>query len=76
VPPLKRAIDLKPECLQAHDFLGVAYFKSGDHQSAEEQLRILKRLNSVFEGSLSKLLSGGKPAVGDGSSGGRPNPSS
>jgi hypothetical protein len=63
------------QCLEAHDFLGVAYFKSGDRQSAEEELRILKRLNSIFEGSLSKLLSGEKPADHERASG-HPNPSS
>jgi hypothetical protein len=55
--PLRRAAELMPECLQALDFLGVAYLKTGDPQSAAEQLQILKGLDPTFEGSLSKLLS-------------------
>jgi len=57
VAPLKRAAELMPECLQAHDFLGVACLKTGDPQSAAEQLQIVKGLDPTFEGSLSKLLS-------------------
>jgi Tfp pilus assembly protein PilF len=54
--PLKLAVELRPKCLEAHDFLGVAYLKTHDNTSAEEELRLLNNLDSSFAGSLSKLL--------------------
>jgi tetratricopeptide (TPR) repeat protein len=54
IPPLKRAIELKPECLESHDYLGMAYLKRGNREGAMEQLAMLKRLDPKFEGELSK----------------------
>jgi lipopolysaccharide biosynthesis regulator YciM len=53
---LRRAIELKPECVEAHDTLGRAYLKSGDRAGAVEQLRILKGLDPEFESVLNKQL--------------------
>ena len=56
IPTLKRAIELKPECLQAHDYLGTAYLKKGEREGGMEHFRILKILDAKFEGVLSKHL--------------------
>jgi protein O-GlcNAc transferase len=54
--PLKRAVELRPECLEAHDFLGAAYFQIGDARKAETERALMKTLDPSFEGALSKLL--------------------
>jgi hypothetical protein len=56
IPPLMRAIELKPGCVEAHDYLGTAYLKNGERAGTMEQLRILKSFDPNFEGALSKQL--------------------
>lgn len=56
IPPLMRAIELKPECVEAHDYLGMAYFMNDDRARAMDQLRILKGFDPKLEGALSKQL--------------------
>ncbi len=53
---LKRAIELHPESVEAHDSLGAAYFRSGDRGKASEELGITLRLDPKFQGELRKLL--------------------
>lgn len=52
----KRALELNPECLEAHDCLGVALLKNGDREAGLKELSILKRINASFEGDLKKLI--------------------
>ena len=56
----RRALEVEPDCLEAHDCLGVALFKNGDRETGLNQLAIMEKLNPAFEGDLKKL---GSPAA-------------
>jgi tetratricopeptide (TPR) repeat protein len=46
--PLQLAVELRPDCLEAHDFLGVAYFKTSDALKAEAQLTLFEDSRFLF----------------------------
>ncbi len=53
---LRRALELAPDDVDAHDCLGVGYFKLGDRVKALEELAIVDRLQPGFDCDLRKLL--------------------
>ena len=48
----QEAIRLKPDLAEAYEYLGCAYLMQGDRQAAQEQHRILQRLNPKLAAEL------------------------
>jgi len=52
----KRAIDLKPDLTQAHEYLGETYAEMKEFALAEQQLQILRSLNSEVAAELDEFI--------------------
>jgi len=57
---LERAVELEPDCLQAHDSLGLAHLGTGNREKALKELHAIQLLDERFEGELGKKLASGK----------------
>ncbi len=57
VKAYRKAIELKPGLAQAHEYLGEAYAEMGEFEKAEEELSILKKLDSEEADRLEKFIS-------------------
>jgi lipopolysaccharide biosynthesis regulator YciM len=53
---LKRAVELDPNCPQAHDSLGLAHLETGNREEALKELQAIQILDAGFDGELSKRL--------------------
>ena len=58
--PKHSAVELKPDCPQAHDSLGLAHLETCNREEALKELQAIQLLDAGFEGELSKRLASGK----------------
>ena len=59
IGPLEQAVSLDANNAPAHYSLALAKLETGDRKGAQDQVELLKKLNSPFAGELGKKISEG-----------------